>query len=347
MKYTILILSLFLTSKAFSWGARGHHAICATAAFLVKEQGLKEYLKHKPQMMGHLCNIPDFYWKSLGPEIGKLGNPTHFVDVEVIGLKAEEIPTDYKKLIETYTGTENKFKKEGAKIFSMPQEFGSSWWRAEQFLRRAFALEKDFSTSTPPKDSKEEQKEDLPFNKTAFEFVVNLGLMGHFVGDNAQPFHTSADYDGWEAGHGGIHAYYEEAVVGEFDGNLDALVLAEAKKMKSPSFLKPKTKIERMRALGAISFNEIPKILKLDPIIKKSSLSKEKGMSLRTPAERKSAQVGFQKMNKMIVTQMARAAVLLAHTWDEAYVQVGRPPLAKYKSYKYPFTPDFVAPDYH
>ncbi|MNL81910.1 hypothetical protein D3C87_2091530 [compost metagenome] len=43
---------------------------------------------------------------------------------------------------------------------------------------------------------------------------------------------------------------------------------------------------------------------------------------------------------------MARGALLLANLWDEAYVQAGRPQLAAYKSYKYPFTVDFVAPDY-
>lgn len=344
---SLFILSLVfgLSLKAQAWGGRGHHAICSAAVFLTKEEGLRNYLKNKPQMMGHLCNMPDFYWKSLGPEVGKLGNATHFIDIEVIGLAAKDIPLDYQKIVDTYTGTANKFKK-GATIFSIPQEFGSSWWRADQFLRRVAGLEKDFAKATIPKGFKEEQDDSLPYNKLAFEMVVNLGLMGHFVGDNAQPFHTTADYDGWEVGHGGIHSYYEDAVVGEFGGDLEARVLKAAEAMKSASFLKPKTAVEKMRALGEISFGEINKVIALDPVIKKSELKLEKGMQLKTAAERQPAKVGYTKMNKLIVTQMARGAVLLANLWDEAYVKAGRPQLAAYKSYKYPFTVDFVEPDY-
>jgi hypothetical protein len=44
---------------------------------------------------------------------------------------------------------------------------------------------------------------------------------------------------------------------------------------------------------------------------------------------------------------MARAAALLAKKWDEAYIAVGKPDLSKYQSYRYPFTPDYLKPDYY
>ncbi|MNS90648.1 hypothetical protein D3C72_1247070 [compost metagenome] len=297
-------------------------------------------------MMGHICNMPDFYWKSLGGDIGKLGNPTHFIDPEVTGMAVDKIPLEYKKIIDEYTGKENLFKKDGSKIFNIPTEFGSVWWRADQFMRRIGGMEKDFATVKPPVNSKEEQNADLPYNKMVYQMVVDMGLMGHFVGDTSQPFHTTADYDGWATNHGGIHAYFEDAIVGEFDGDLEARVLKEARAMKSPSFLKPKTTIEKMKALSEISIKEVPKVLKLDPVLKPSFVKKDLGMEVRTPAERMPAKIGYQRMNKMIVTDMARGAVLLANLWDEAYALAGRPKLTAYKSYKYPFTVDFVAPDY-
>lgn len=346
MKSLIIIGALLISSQVFAWGGRGHHSICSAATFLVKEQGLKEYLQHKPQMMGHLCNMPDFYWKSLGSEANKLGNPTHFVDIEVIGLKVKDIPTDYKKIVEEFTGKPNKFKNDGSTIKSIPNEFGSSWWRADQFMRMIEGLAKGFASAVAPANFKEEQNNELPYNKLSYDMIVAMGLMGHFVGDNAQPFHTSADYDGYAVGHGGIHAYFEDAVVGQFDGDLEALILKEARAMKNPSFLKPATPVEKMKALSQISFEEIPKILKMDPIKKKSTLVKEKGMEIKTAAEREPAQVAFKKMKPLIVTEMARASVLLANLWDEAYAKAGRPKIGAYKSYKYPFTVDFVAPDY-
>lgn len=346
MKLLLTLAILFTSHGALAWGGRGHHTICSVASFLVKEQGLKEYLQHKPQMMGHLCNMPDFHWKSLGSEAVQLGNPTHFIDIEVIGLDVKDIPSDYKQIIKKYTGTEDKFKNDGTTIKSIPQEFGSSWWRVDQFMRRMAAQKNEFRKAKLPSNYQEEQDSNFPYNKLAYDFVISLGIMGHYVGDNAQPFHTSADYDGYGKGHGGIHAYYEDSVVGLFDGDLEYLVLTNAREMKNPTFLKPKTAIEKMKALSAISNGEMKNVLAVDPVKKPSVLKIEKGMQLKTAAEREPASVAFPKMKPMIVEQMARGALLLANLWDEAYVSAGRPKLGAYKSYKYPFTVDFIAPDY-
>ncbi|MGZ3768846.1 MAG: hypothetical protein ACXVCP_05075 [Bdellovibrio sp.] len=337
---------MFTSSIGLSWGGRGHDSICRAASFLVKEPNLKEYLKNRPQMMGHLCNMPDFYWKSLGSEANNLGNPTHFIDIEVIGLDVKDIPLDYQKIVDEFTGKPDKFKNDGTTIKSVPREFGSNWWRADQFMRIIAGLAQPFSVAVHPTNFKEQQNEELPYNKLVYQMITSMGLMGHFVGDNAQPFHTTADYDGYHAGHGGIHAYFEDAVVSQFDGDLESLILKEARAMKNPIFLKPATTVEKMKALGVISNKETAKILKLDPIKKKSTIVKERGMEIKTEAEREPASVAFKKMKPLIVTEMARGATLLANLWDEAYVKAGRPQLAAYKSYKYPFTVDFVPPDY-
>lgn len=346
MKNIVLFLILLNSSVAFSWGGRGHDAICRAASFLVKEKNLKQYLQNRPQMMGHLCNMPDFYWKSLGPKVNNLGNSTHYINSEVIGLELKDIPLDYKKIVAEFTGKPDKFKNDGSTIKSVSEQLGSSWWRADQFMRIIENLGKSFTTAELPTSYKEQQNENLPYNKLVYEMVTSMGLMGHFVGDAAQPFHTTADYDGYKEGHGGIHAYFEDSVVSEFDGDLEQLVLKAARTMKNPEFLKPTTTVEKMKALSIISHGEVAKILKLDPVKKKSTLVLERGMQLKTEAEREPASVAFKKMKPMIVTEMARGALLLAKLWDEAYVKAGQPKLAAYKSYKYPFTVEFVEPDY-
>ncbi|MBC7466523.1 MAG: hypothetical protein H7256_11075 [Bdellovibrio sp.] len=345
---SLLLAALSIVSfqqKAFAWGARGHASICEAAVFLVKNQNLKEYLQNKPDMMGHLCNIPDIYWKSLSDDARKYGDPGHFMDVEILGIKVKEVPTDYKHIVETYTGTPNKFK-EGAKIFSVPNELGSNWWRADQFYRRALEDGKKLKTATAPSTSKEEQDENFEYNKSFYNMIVNMGLMGHFVGDNGQPFHSTSDYDGYAAGHGGIHAYFEDSSVAYFGPDLVALITNKAKTLNKAPFLKPGSVVEKMRALGEISNSEMKDILKLDPMTKPSSVKEDKGMKIRTPAERKSAAVGFKKFEKLFVIEMARSAALLAQLWDQAYVEAGEPAIKAYKSYKYPLTPEFVMPDY-
>ncbi len=332
-------------SLSLAWGGRGHDAICEAAVFLVKNQTLKEYLQNKPQMMGHLCNIPDTYWRGLSNDSRKYGDPTHFIDIEVLGLKISEIPADYKKIVASYTGSENKFK-DGSKIFSVPTEFGSNWWRADQFYRLALEEAKKLKSLPPPPNSKEEQNEEFSYNKAFFNMIIDLGLMGHFVGDASQPFHNTSDYDGYAANHGGIHAYFEDASVAFFGPDLVLRISKKASTMKPPAFLKPKSVIEKMRGLSEVSSLEIKSILKVDPVTKPSVVRIERGLSLRTAAERKPASEGFKKFEKLIIEEMARSSLLLANLWDQAYVEAGEPPIKGYKSYRYPLTPDFVMPDY-
>ncbi len=346
MRSLLALLTLLgLSSQALAWGGRGHAAICEAAVFLVKEPGLKEYLKNKPQMMGHLCNMPDFFWRSFPAEATKLGNPTHFIDPEITGLKVSEIPLDFKQIVDTYTGKPNLFKKE-ATIFNVPSEFGSMWWRADQFYRRFLAFGKDLAASEAPKNPKEATDDNLPYNKAVYEMAVSLGLMGHFVGDASQPLHNTADYDGYASGHGGLHAYYEDLVVSEFDGDLSSRVLKEARTMKNPKFLKPKTVVEKMKALSESSADELKMIFKVDPVKKPSTVVSEKGMDIKKAAERESPAVGYKKFNKIMVTELARASVLLAHLWDQAYAEAGKPAMTSSKIYKYPLSVDFIAPDY-
>lgn len=341
----ILLIGLQYSAQGLAWGGRGHAAVCEAAVYLVKSPELKEYLMNKPHVMGHLCNIPDIYWKSLSSEARKLGDPGHYINAEKLGLKISEIPLDYKKIVETYTGKPNKIN-ESQTLFSVPDEVGSNWWRADQFYRLALEAGKTIKTHPAPKDYKEEQNDQLPYNKAFYQMMINMGIMGHFVGDNGQPFHNTSDHDGYAANQGGIHAYYEDTVVGQFGPDLVSQIVKKAKAWKSQSFTQQKTVIENMRALSEISAAETKDVLKQDPIITPSVIKIEKGMSLKTPATRRSAAEAYKKMNSLIVKEMARSSYLLAHFWDEIYKASGSPAIKAYKSYQYPFTPEFVKPDY-
>jgi hypothetical protein len=342
----ILLVFIFTSQFSFAWGGRGHDAICQSAVFLIKDENLKEYLQNKPHMMGHLCNIPDIYWRNIDPQLMAHGNPTHYTNPELIGLSAKDVPRNMKALIEKYTGTENRIK-ENFKISSVPQDMGSNWWRADQFFRLAVTAASEVKKQTPPTNSKEEQDDKLAYNKYFYEMIVSMGLMGHFVGDNSQPFHVTSDHDGYAAGHGGIHAYYEDSSVAFFGSDLHFKITQAAKKINAKKLLQGKDTIEKMQDLGEISVSEVKSILKVDPIITPSTLKIEKGMSLKTPAKRQPASIGFKKFEKLMITQMARSALLLAHLWDEVYRSAGSPEIKAYKSYRYPLMPEFIMPDYY
>lgn len=346
--FTILICAMLSHAPvALGWGGRGHNAICMTAVHLVKEQNLKQFLQFRPHVMGHLCNIPDTYWRSLPASVAKSGGPAHFIDPEISGLALKDIPLDYKKLVADFEGKENKFKS-GSLIRDFADEFGSVWWRVEQFFLSTVSRKKEFSEIIKPTNPREEQNETLGYNTEIFQMMLNMGLMGHFVGDASQPLHNTSDYDGYSVGHGGLHGYYEEVTVAEAGPDLEFKIFEAATKIKKAAWLdSKKTVLERMRDFSIEASNELPQIFKLDPVIKKSEIKKEKGMEIKSGAQRKDAASGWKAFKPVITKQMARSAVMLARLWDEMYIEIGKPDLSAYRWYKYPFTPDFIAPNYY
>jgi hypothetical protein len=347
----VCTVGFFMSSNsAMAWGGRGHHTICDAAVFLVKDEHLKEFLKSRGHVMGHLCNIPDIYWRSLPKNLTQEGNPSHFLDSEIIPLPLRDIPENYSGLVNQYNGQKTT---EGKEIQFFPHEYGSLWWRADQFFRLAIAGADVLKKAVPEfkLEKVDEQNENNPYNKAVYNFYVNLGIMGHFVGDDSMPFHVSHDYDGYEKGHGGIHSYYEDGVISNFDEDLLARVVAEARKLQSSKrpepYMAEGSVVQKMKALGLLSYADIDKLLKADTLIKASEVKDDGDKKKKVPAEREAVHQNFKKFEKLAILHLARAAALLAQLWDSAYDQVGKPNLKSYKSYKYPITPEFVVPDYY
>lgn len=345
----IALFILLLSQGVLAWGGRGHHTICDAATFLVQNDELKKFLTTRPHVMGHLCNIPDIYWRN--GDFNKEGAPTHYIDVEIIPYSIQDTPLDLQKLTEDLNGKKKANKDQI--IRSLPHELGTLWWRADQFFKRSLldkeALQK--SKAGAKLEPKDEQDENNSFNKAVYGFFTNLGIMGHFVGDASQPFHSTDDYDGYNKGHGGIHSYYEEAVVAELDYDLQEKVYKEGKKLinaqRKEKFLTAKTVLEKMKALSILSFADIEPVLKIDKLVKPSEVIEEKGMKIRKAAQREPLSKTIKKFEPLVVKHMGRSAALLATLWDQAYLEAGSPNLSSYRSFKYPITPDFVMPDYY
>lgn len=337
-----------MSPAAWAWGGRGHATICEVAPFLTQNPKLREFLTFRPQVMAHLCNVPDIYWKSLPPAAVPFGGESHWINPEVIGFTAKTMPLNFAELNAQFAGQKDKMDATRT-IKNLAKDVGSLWWRADQLMNLAAQQKDVLKEAVPPKGREQEQDEKLPYNAGIYQWMVTVGVMGHFVGDASMPFHSTADHDGWFAGHGGIHFFYEDSVVGQFDGNLQNLVLQRArelsKKQKTLPFLKGTT-LERMKALSVSATDDLKRALAGDPVLKKSSITEENGKKIKTPAERKSATVALAAYKNMIVDQMARSALLLAKMWDESYENIGSPDLSKYRSYRYPFTPDFISVDY-
>jgi hypothetical protein len=195
-KNSLLLLLVFTFtftlnySKCFGWGSRGHSIVCEAAIHLVKNEGLKNFLLHRTLAVNYLCNIPDTFWRK--PEFSKTGNPTHHIDTDLVGINISDTPVVYSEFIEKF---KNKTRViNNAPIFSVPKEIGSSWWRAAQFVELAVANGKKAKTLELPSKS-DERNDENPYNKEILSMLTSMGILGHFVGDNSQPMHTTSNYD--------------------------------------------------------------------------------------------------------------------------------------------------------
>ena len=80
--------------------------------------------------------------------------------------------------------------------------------------------------------------------------------------------------------------------------------------------------------------------------MKKSEFRQEKGMELKTEAERKPPSKVIHSFEKLPITHMARGAVLLARSWDYIFEESGKPAVEKDRSYKFPHQFNFIPADY-
>lgn len=338
-----LAVSLALSAtQAFAWGERGHHDICEVATRLVRNPELAEFLRPRGHIMGHLCNIPDTLWRGLGGD-AKAGDYTHYLSPQNLGLAGVDgVSLDWAGMQERYDG------KKGPKSDSLvvEKDLGSLYWRADQFFRFAVAAANEIPRD--PNDVKSEPAEvkATPYDKAVFKMITMMGLMGHFVGDVSVPYHNTADYDGWDSGHGGIHAFYETDSVNALPLSLTQEVWEKASKLKSSTG----SVLDRMKQVSLHSEKDIALATAADKLLdgqgKPPVPEPGKPTAKATPPKRVSADEASKKFKKYIVSEMAESARLLADLWDEIYEESATPPLKPYRSYLYPHAPAYVPTDY-
>lgn len=318
-----LFVATLLPAPALAWGARGHDEICEIASRLVREPALREFFATRSHLLGHLCNVPDISWKSLSFELRKDGDPSHYVNPEKLGKTPSTLPLDFRKV-------ENALDASGDRI---GHSAGSLWWRADQFFRLAVAAGKRAATTPPPATRNQEQEWKHPFNAAVYEMLVTMGLMGHFVGDASMPLHNNIDHDGKAAGHPGIHSFYEDSAVATYPLSIIGDVYSRA--IASRLNYKKGSVLERMRRLSVRAAADTPAMIKADVVT-------QDGNSVKRPPVAESA----ARFKPLIYRELADSAAQLAVFWDEIYREAGRPDLKAYRSYRYPFQPEYIAPDY-
>jgi hypothetical protein len=234
-------------------------------------------------------------------------------------------------------------KAKGAKTLSAAV-VGTAPWRTAQLYQAAR------KALTPP------QKKSALTSAAVDSALLSMGLMSHFAGDLAQPYHVTRDYDGWDKNEGGIHAYFESDVVDAFSLSLEQEVFDFASKGKNllrvlsriPADVRGKLATDPLALAFALALDSQSRLEELGALDRSAAVTKpsrtDKGSKIK--AERRPARDTAAAFHAIVVERLATAAEVVVQLWLAAWQDGGNADLTSYHSFAYPVAPAFVPPDY-
>lgn len=270
MKHTLKFFALLLVFSTYSslshaWGRRGHALVCENAAYLAVSQKPPSndvpFLKAHSYDLGYYCNVPDFIWKRAG--LYEKEHSNHFMDLENFEREIKESDRN-----SAFQLSRSEFEK---KYKNISEKEGRSWWRIQELD----ALLK--ATTAKLQNKKLTRKERQALQG---DWLLQAGVMGHYIGDLAMPLHVSENYNGQLTGQKGLHGYFEEELVDELylqkDFGLQEKVYQEAFKIW-PQFLEKNKNTDILtliRELSKDSQQAAQKLLADDKRIGRANLQK-------------------------------------------------------------------------
>lgn len=352
-----LVIGLAVPPRASAWGERGHDivtrvAVRLLAAKIAKGTPLATQFGRKEFMLGHLSNVPDIVWRNQGEAIEKVNAPTHFLDLEYVSPELTfatipRTPAEALGRMKELCASPPKGYVCPAREGSSPDESsaGTAPWRAGQLYRMTVENLKALSADGKSNDAAIDR---------AF---MTAGIMSHFIGDLGNPYHATVAYDGWESGQGGIHSYFESAVVSSYRLALDQEVIDAAltgrgleRTLKQlPAANRGALSRDPVALAMALALDSRSRLDAANAIDVRFAILKKSGTGpdgKRVSAERRDASELRFKYHDLTVERLATAAEVLASLWLFAWEDAGRPDFKGYRSFAYPVAPEFIQPDY-
>ncbi len=259
------LLTTGVSSKpVYAWGRVGHE-IVTEAAIASMSSPMKEFFVTNKDALKRMTNVPDTTWK-----VGWLAiheGPTHFFKWNEYNRSTlrDSMPLPLSKAVSMV----------GRKYVA---DNGSAVWRTSQ-------IGDLFTTAIGQKNWR--------------EAIQMAGVLGHYIGDLAQPMHVTSDYNGQSINKPGIHARFETKLVNTQDRDE---LLAQVVKKAAEKIALHKTK--RKQPVVDISFEQGKRSLEQLPNILK---------------EYKRDDVRDEILIPQMVDGLAEGAATLAILWDEAF----------------------------
>src|SRR5262245_30139373 len=189
MRKLLLLLGMLVPQILFGWGQRGHNSINRAAVRSIPEDG-PVFLKAQEDWIAYLSTIPDTWRNAADPFAKMLEDPNHgwfkeqFAFMNVIPRSRYEfvlaLYDEHKKLANT--------NPEAAKLTNV-RWTGTLPYAAAECYDRMVAAMRLYRTA---KQASNETK------WIELQIAAEMGRLGHYTGDGAQPLHVTIHHDGWQ-----------------------------------------------------------------------------------------------------------------------------------------------------
>ncbi|HWB32069.1 MAG TPA: hypothetical protein VG714_02740 [Acidobacteriaceae bacterium] len=175
---------VLLATHAFAWGPDGHAIVNRLAAQSLPA-GLPAFL-HTPSAVSaitYYSSEPDRWRSPAEPELNAAQAPEHFIYLELADLVG---PLPHRRYDYIRALAAAQAKHPGLNL--TPEHVGLQPYVTTEVYERLQAAFRHYrALVTAHEDTRPIEAEILFY----------AGWLGHYVGDGAQPMHTSVQYDGW------------------------------------------------------------------------------------------------------------------------------------------------------
>jgi hypothetical protein len=172
-----LLSSSVLAPGAFAWGNGGHRLVNKLAASSLPAS-VPGFLRSKAAVeeIEYLGPEPDRWRSPAEAELNAVQSPEHYIDLELADPFA---PLPRRRF---------DFEAKAFAAGQRPEKIGLQPWEVDEVWERLKAALREY------RDLQATAKDTHGVEAAA---IFYAGWLGHYVGDGAQPLHTTIQYNGW------------------------------------------------------------------------------------------------------------------------------------------------------
>lgn len=179
----IFLLLACCCQPAFPWGNEGHSAINRTACEKLPSS-VPAFLRNACDQLAYIAPEPDRWRRPSELALKKAQEPDHFINLEAI--QGMELPPDRYSFYRALSTRREETPGHPDEL--LPERVGLQPYATIEVYERLVVAFREYRYAL-------QEHRDPAYPEA--DAIFYAGWLGHYVGDGANPLHTSIHYNGW------------------------------------------------------------------------------------------------------------------------------------------------------